>query len=68
MNTTICGVDDRMLYVIGSWAVINLCIRAYEAWNGRLLSKKLRAEAERAVDSRNRQVLDRVDMIMKEKS
>lgn len=67
MNTTVCGVDDRILYVIVAWAIFHILIRVYEAWSNRLLSKKLQSEAARAVDTRNRQVLDRVDMIMKDK-
>jgi hypothetical protein len=31
MNTTICGVDDRVLYVIIAWAAVSLALRIYEA-------------------------------------
>ena len=32
MNTTICGVDDRILYVITVWAIISVASRIYIAW------------------------------------
>lgn len=36
MNTTICGVDDRILYVIIVWAAISSASRIYEAYCARI--------------------------------
>jgi hypothetical protein len=52
MSQTICGVDDRILYVVACWAAISVGCRIYDAYNNWRLRVRLEYESARAVDLR----------------